>query len=132
MLSLIEMKSKGYWGLKGNQGTVKQNGFMWPQFDLWVLRKMINSYAITMIGLKSRVSRVERKSRYCEANEYMSSQYDWNEIKVMWIEIKSNYCDWYLDFVWLCFSKKGNQINYELLIKLVILFIFLCVKTLFW
>jgi len=24
MLSLIEMKSKGLWGLKGNQGTVKQ------------------------------------------------------------------------------------------------------------
>jgi len=28
MLSLIEMKSKGYWGLRGHQGTVKQMDFM--------------------------------------------------------------------------------------------------------
>jgi len=40
----------------------------------------------------------------------MSSQYDWNEIKVMWIEMKLNYCDWYLDFVWLCLSKTETKL----------------------
>ena len=71
---------------------------------------MINSYANTKVVMKSKVPRVERKSRYCEANESMSSQYDWNEIKVLWIEMKSNYCDWYLDFVWLCLSKNETKL----------------------
>jgi len=63
-----------------------------------------------MISMKSKVPRVERKLRYCEANESMLSQYDCNEIKVLRIEMKSNYCDWYLEFVWLCSSKKKTKL----------------------
>jgi len=53
-----------------------------------------------LIEMKSKVLGIQRKSMYCEANGSMCSQYNWNEIKILWIENRFmcglyEWCNWY-------------------------------------
>jgi len=55
---------------------------------------MMDPCVVSMIEMKSKYSKLKGNQGTMIENGPMCNQYDWNKIKVLLMEMKSNYCNY--------------------------------------